>query len=103
MRRAGGLTRRRSPLGDGKGAGNCLGILFKCGPAEVKFFVVFVGYGNRADLLALTAACAFGKIYIARSLMNFSGKTSRLAFESQKFGICEKLNVQMTADLDQFW
>lgn len=34
--------------------------------------------------------------------MNFCGKVSRLAFDAQKLGVREKLNIQMTADLDQF-
>ncbi len=34
--------------------------------------------------------------------MNFCGKVSGLAFDAQKLGVREKLNIQMTADLDQF-
>jgi hypothetical protein len=34
--------------------------------------------------------------------MNFCGKASGLAFDGQKLGVGEKLNIQMTADLDQF-
>ncbi len=34
--------------------------------------------------------------------MNFCGKVSGLAFKTQKLGVREKFNIQVTADLDQF-
>lgn len=35
--------------------------------------------------------------------MNFGGEVSGFAFDTQKLGICQKFNVKVTADLDQFW
>jgi hypothetical protein len=34
--------------------------------------------------------------------MNFCSKVPRLAFNAQKLSVCQKLNIKMTADLDQF-
>ena len=85
-----------------KASRDSLRILFENCLAGIEQFVVFVGTGNRADLRALAAARAFCQVYISGVLMNFCGKVSGLAFETQKLGVREKLNIKMTADLDQF-
>jgi hypothetical protein len=84
---AGGLAGGGSHFGNTECAWNSLWILFEYCFTKIKFFVVFVGVGNRTDLRALTAARAFGKVYIPGLLVNFCGKTSGFAFEAQKLGV----------------
>jgi hypothetical protein len=102
MGRAGGLAGGCSLFGYAERPWYSLWILFENCLAGIEQFVVLVGAGNRTDFCALAAACAFCHVYKSGCLMNFCGKISGLAFEAQKFGVCEKLNIQMTADLDQF-
>ena len=59
MGRTGGLAGRGSALADTETAGDSLWILFKNSPSKVNTFIVFVGKGNRTDLRAFAAACAF--------------------------------------------
>jgi hypothetical protein len=102
MGRTGGLAGGGSLFGYAERAGYSLWILLENCLTEIEQFVVFVGAGNRADLGALAAARAFCLVYKSGCLMNFCGKVSGLAFEAQKLGVREKLNIKMTADLDQF-
>jgi hypothetical protein len=102
MGRTGGLARGGPPFGYAEGPGDSLWILLENRFTEIKQFVVFVGTGNRTDLGALAAARAFGHVHISGFLVNSGGEIAGLAFETQKFGIREKLNIQVTADLDQF-
>jgi hypothetical protein len=87
MGRTSSLAGGGSLFGYTECAGDSLRILFKNCLAEIEFFVVLVGAGNRTDLGALTAARAFCKVYITGCLMNFCGKVSGLAFEAQKLGV----------------
>jgi hypothetical protein len=93
MGRTGGLAGGGSLFGYPEAAGNRLRILFENRLAKIEFFVVLVGVGNRTDLGALAAARAFCQVYISGRLMYFCGKTSRLAFDAQKLGVREKLNI----------
>jgi len=103
MGRAGGLARRRASLADAECSGDGLGVLLENRPTQAYVFIVFVGKGNGTDLGAFSAARAFKRIDIPRIFVDFCGEIPRLAFETEYFSICQKLNVQMTADLDQFW
>jgi hypothetical protein len=100
--RTGGLAWGGSSFAYSECSGNSLWILFENCFTKIELFVVFVGGRNRTDLCALTTARAFAKVYISGLLVNFCSKTSRLAFDAQKLGVCKNLNIQMTADLDQF-
>jgi hypothetical protein len=88
MGRTGGLAGGGTLFGYTKCSGDSLWILFENCLAKIEFFVVLVGTGNRTDLRALAAARAFGKVYISGLLVNFSGKVSGLAFETQKLSVC---------------
>lgn len=59
MRRTGGLARGGTPFVYAECPRNGLGILFIDGLTKIDAFVVLVGKGDRADLGALAAACAF--------------------------------------------
>jgi hypothetical protein len=102
MGRTGGLAGGGPFFGYAECPRDSLRILFENCLAEIEQFVVLVGAGNRADLGALAAARAFCQVYKSGCLMNFCGKVSGLAFETKKLGVREKLNIKMTADLDQF-
>ena len=99
---AGRPARGGAALGDGKGPRDRLGILFVDGLAGGEPLVVLVGKLDGADLGAVTAAGAFGKIHVACLLADFGGEMARIALQAQQFGIGQKLNVEMPADLDQF-
>jgi hypothetical protein len=76
--------------------------LLECGFFTGKTFVVFIGKGDGTDLGALPAAGAFGYVDVARPLADLGLETPLFPLEFQKIAICQKLNVQMPADLDQF-
>lgn len=87
MGRTSGLAGSGTLFAYPESSGNSLRILFENCLAEVEFFVVLVGTGDRADLRALAAARAFRQVHKAGCLMNFCGKVSGLAFEAQKLGV----------------
>ncbi len=66
---------------NGKRSGNGLGVSFEGGFFGRQTFIVFTRKIYRADLGALAAAGAFGKIDIARLLANLGLKMSRFAFK----------------------
>jgi len=66
----------------------------------VPVLLIWNFYG--AYLYTLTTACALGNVHITRLLIYGCGKMSRLSTKFFKFRICQKLYVQMPADLDQF-
>jgi hypothetical protein len=94
----------RSPVRflNSKSTGDRLGVLLERGFFAGKTFVVFIGKGDGADLGALPAARAFGYVDVARPLADLGLETPLFPLEFQKIAICQKLNVQMPADLDQF-
>jgi hypothetical protein len=87
MGRTGGFARGGSSFADSESSGNSLWILFENCFSKVEFFVVLVGGRNRTDLSALAAASAFCKVNISGFLVDFCGKTSRLAFDAQKLSV----------------
>jgi hypothetical protein len=87
---------------NGKGSRDGLSIHFVGGLLIGKTFVVFVGKIHGTDLDAVTATCTLGLIDKARLLPNPGLEIPGLAFKVQKFGVCQKFDVQMPADLDQF-
>jgi hypothetical protein len=102
VRRAGRPARGGAPFCDGIAARDGLGVLFVSGPPFRKTFVVFARYFDRADFGALTAAGALVQIDEAGLLAYASFELPRFPVEPKKFGVCQKLDVQMPADLDQF-
>ena len=82
MGRTGGLARRGSSFAYAESTGDSLWILFENCLSKIKFFVVFVGGRNGADLRTLAAAGAFCKVYITGFFMNFCSKVPRLAFDA---------------------
>ena len=102
MRRAGGLAGRRAALFDAVGARHALGILFENRLAHGEPFVVFVDGLDRADLGAFAAARAFGQVDVPGLFAHDRGEIPGLAFEFEQFGIGEQIDIDMTADLDQF-
>jgi hypothetical protein len=102
VRRAGRPARSGASFCDGIAARDGLGVLFVSGPPFRKTFVVFARYFDRADFGALTAAGALVQIDEAGLLAYASFELPRFPVEPKKFGVCQKLDVQMPADLDQF-
>jgi len=89
-------------LFNGKGAGDGLGVLFEGGFADGQAPVEFVGKFDGADLGAIAAAGAFGKVDEPRVLLDGGGKATFFSLEINKFRIGDQFDVQMPADLDQF-
>lgn len=102
MGRTGCLAGSGATFGYSESTGDSLRILFEDRLAIVKALIVFVRTGNRADLGALAATRALALVYITGGLMNLCGEIARLAFDTQYLGVRQELNIQMTADLDQF-
>ena len=94
---------RHAALGNTVTPGNGLGVFFKDGFTLVQFLVVFIRYTDGADLLTVPAAGALGKIYESWILTYFRGKLSGIAFQGEQISIGEQFDVQVPADLDQFW
>jgi len=76
--------------------------LFIGGFADGQTPVEFVGKFDGADLGAITAAGAFGKVYKTRVLLDGGGKATLFTLEINQFRIGDQFDVQMPADLDQF-
>jgi hypothetical protein len=100
--RAGQAARGFIALFNGECPRNGLRICLVGGFADRQSFVVVVGQLYRADFGALSAAGAFGQVDEAGFLPDAGFETPRLAFQVEKFGVCQKLDVKVPADLDQF-
>jgi len=99
---AGGPAGCRAFFVNGENTRNGLGVLLIDCLSLGKTLVVVAGDGYGADLFTLPAAGAFCRIDEAGLLPDAGPELPRFALEIQKFGIRQKFDVQMPADLDQF-
>lgn len=99
--RACSLARRGSALFDGKCARDRLRVSAERGAPAVEAHIVFIAALYGADLGALTATGAFQWIDIPGLPQYFHGKVAGLAVDFADLGKCQKLYVEMPADLDQ--
>ena len=102
MRRTRSLTGRGAPLFYGVGAWNGLSVFLEYGFALRKSFIIFAGAADGANLRTVPAAGTFRKVYKTRLLVNRGCKISWIAIKCFDFRVCNELNVQVPADLDQF-
>jgi hypothetical protein len=87
---------------NGKGTGNCLGVLFIGGFAVAESLVVLIGQSNRADFGTVTATGAFGGIDVPGLFGDEGLEIALRAFNFINFSACDQIDVEMPADLDQF-
>jgi hypothetical protein len=100
--RTGQTTWRLIGLLNGKGSGNGLRVKLIGSLSVRQTFVILTAQLNRTGLGAIAATGAFFHIYITRLLQDSGAEVSLASLKTKELCVCQKFNVQMPADLDQF-
>ncbi len=100
--RAGQAARGLVCLLDRKGTGNGLGVALVGCLAVVESLIVLVGQGHRADLGAIAAGGAFGRVDKTGALIDGNTEIAFGSLDLLDFCARDQIYIQMPAELDQF-
>jgi len=99
----GGFTGSGAAFVDTKCTRDGLGVFLESGLAVRETFVILIGASNWAHLGTLAAAGAFVRVDEAGFLVNFCRKITGFSIQFHQFRVGEQFDIEMPADLDQFW